>query len=621
MITPEPMVKIVVSTTKPLMPKVIDKLYELNVMHMSQHHKSESLDIGSPLAESEKVALMVVKLRSIQSQLNVNGTRVDPQKQMKGLSKLSSLLEELSTHLNECQHIIKKSDEQLLTLCEEKKKIEILQALHVPTHIVKESKNIDVLVGIAKNLEGLHASKLLYESSSVEKEGKHLFIVFFKKEDREKIKAAIKEYDEIKIPAFGKVSVQDHLSRIEKQVSKSEREKKRAQKEIADLKKNWDIFLKTNEHYLAERLEKLEAPLQFASTSQVFIASGFVPESHYETIAESLTKCVKGKVHIEKIKVNKGENVPVKLRNSTVMKPFEFFLDLYSLPSYKEIDPTFMLFITFPIFFGFMLGDVGYGIIVLLLCLYLRKKLPSAKGLLNAMAQASLFTIFFGFLFGEYLGFEKIGSIDMPHLISRVHGNFSIAGNQIPAVLAIGVVVGFIHLNIGFILGFVNEWNSHGFLKGVYAKLSWLVLEVGLVLLVLSLTHALSLHWLVGAGIALVSVIMLYKGEGVQGLVELPSIFSNTLSYARLGAVGLSSVYLALVINDYFVMPMIQKGGIFIIFALLIGIVGHVINITLGVIGPFLHAVRLHYVEFFSKFFHGSGLRYTPFGEKKIVEG
>lgn len=84
----------------------------------------------------------------------------------------------------------------------------------------------------------------------------------------------------------------------------------------------------------------------------------------------------------------------------------------------------------------------------------------------------------------------------------------------------------------------------------------------------------------------------------------------------RLGAVGLASVGLAVVVNENLTMPFIEKGGFFVVIGILIFALGHTINILLGILGPFLHSLRLHYVEFFSKFFHGGGIRYAPFGAK-----
>ena len=109
---------------------------------------------------------------------------------------------------------------------------------------------------------------------------------------------------------------------------------------------------------------------------------------------------------------------------------------------------------------------------------------------------------------------------------------------------------------------------------------------------------------------------MLYKGEGIKGLIELPSILTNTLSYLRLMAIGLSSVSIAVVVNNM-AKGFFHEGGFMILSGILILLVGHVLNIVIGLFGSFLHSLRLHYVEFFSKFFEGGAEKYKPFGEKQ----
>ena len=297
------------------------------------------------------------------------------------------------------------------------------------------------------------------------------------------------------------------------------------------------------------------------------------------------------------------ENAPIALENPNALKPFEFFLDLYTLPKYTELDPSFLMAITFPLFFGFMLGDVGYGIVTLLLFLFLRSKTKGVmKSLSGVLVWGSIATIIFGVVFGEVFGLEVI---EHP-LLNRVHDP--------SLVLGVAVFVGFLHINLGLLLGFYNELKSHGFKHAFLAKLSWIGLEIGLILLAVDALGFAQIGVIPGAVISLVSVVMLYLGEGAKGLVELPSIFSNMLSYGRLFAVGLSSVSIALVVNEM-AAKMFEGGLIGIGIGIIILVIGHVLNIALGLIGPSLHSIRLHYVEFFSKFFHGGGAKYKPFGQ------
>lgn len=356
-------------------------------------------------------------------------------------------------------------------------------------------------------------------------------------------------------------------------------------------------------HHIDSNIEIAFAPLSFASTKSSFIVSGWVPTDKISDVRKAISRATQDKAYFAVSKPEHDDTVPVQLENPKSAQPFEFLLNLYTLPKFDEIDPTVIMFITFPMFFGFILGDIGYGLVTFLACWLINRKLKSP--LLRIIMISSIWTILFGFVFGEFFGAEDIAGMHIPHLLSRMHEKHEL--------LVIAIVIGIIHVNLGFIVGFLNELH-HGFVKAFLEKISWIIFEIGCLLIWLSGSGRISAGIWLGIAVVLISIVMLYLGEGPRGIVELPGLFGNILSYARLMAVALASVGLAVVVNDL-ASQLFHNGIIGIIGGVFVLVVGHAINLGLGILGGFLHSVRLHYVEFFTKFFKGGGLRYKPFGQ------
>ena len=389
---------------------------------------------------------------------------------------------------------------------------------------------------------------------------------------------------------------------------KLQKKKEEIKKNLENRSEEYKGFLTAAEKFLSEQLEKAEAPLMFASTQSSFLIKGWVPTENLSMSIERLKKVSKNMVFVYFEPAKKQDKVPIKLKNPIYAKPFEFFINLYSMPNYGEIDPTFFIFLTFPILFGIMLGDIGYGVVSMLVFWILKKKVPKANNFFNILILASFVSILFGFLFGEFFGEEKILSYQLWHLLSRSHDMFTL--------LYIAIGIGVAHVNIGLMIGFINELKSHGLMTAIYSKASWIVLEIGIALIALSHFGKILISPLIGAGFLGAGILMIFKGEGFKGLIELPGIFTNILSYARLMAIGLSSVILAIIINESS-NELFSKGGFFALIGILVLVIGHTVNIMLGLLGSFLHSLRLHYVEFFSKFFHGGAEKYQPFGMKE----
>lgn len=183
------------------------------------------------------------------------------------------------------------------------------------------------------------------------------------------------------------------------------------------------------------------------------------------------------------------------------------------------------------------------------------------------------------------------------------------------ALLLIAVGFGVVHINMGLLIGFYNT--RHHLKHAICDKLSWIILQLGVALAILGSIGESSGLFYAGLATVLLAVVLIFIGHGFVGLIELPSIFSNILSYARLMAVGFSSIVIAIMVNE-FSMPLFEAGLLPALGGVLLFVVGHVFNIVLGNFESFLHTLRLHYVEFFTKFYSGGGREFKPFGQRDL---
>ena len=598
MIRTQKMARIRITGPKTNLRKLINELHEMKLMHLIDY-KEKEFEIGTPFIEAEAISEKLIKLRSIISYFNL---KLKPRK-IKDLKVCEKRFNEIHSNYNELNSNISSLNEKRSDLVSKKQSIEPFSSLDLDSNYFFGFTSISVFKGTIKKpltKEEISNTTKDFELFSSQFEGKNIIALFVPEKAKEKTQNLLTE------KGFSELNFEEgtNLIQIKSELKSVEKKLNSFNSELNKIKEAEGQFLLDYEFNLNKENEKLEAPLKFAVTENAFIINGWIPENKAEEMKYRLKYLTKDKIFLEKFKDKKG--APTAFQHPSLVKPFQFFMNLYSLPKYTEIDPTFLVFLTFPLFFGFMLGDVGYGIVTLAAFLFLRTKFNGeAKLLLNSLIVASLATILFGFVFGEFFGFEFV---EHP-LLNRAH--------DLNTMLLISIVVGLIHITLGYLIGFYNVLIQHGLKEAVYEKGSWLIIEAG-GLLVLSqmILNMTSFGTLVGGILLLIGIVLLFKGEGVQGLIELPGILSNTLSYARLFAVGLASVQLALIINEFATM-FFNQGGLMIGAAILILLLGHLIYILLGLLGPFLHSLRLHYVEFFGKFYKGGGKRYLPFGTEK----
>jgi V/A-type H+-transporting ATPase subunit I len=477
--------------------------------------------------------------------------------------------------------------------------------------------------------------------------GRHFTVVIAAVEQRSVVEGALQEagYQAVPIPDESGVP-QERISFYSSQITLIKKEIEDINQKLDAIKEKHADFLVACEEILKVQVDQTEAPLRFATTNETFVAEGWVPTNRVDAVSDSLTNVTGGKIFITVLPIDlEHDVVPVEYDNPSFAKPTQMLMDVYSRPKYAELDPTLILSIMFPLFFGLILGDVGYGLLLLGMCLVLRKYLKVDDGaqLLTVLRNASFSSILFGLLYSEFLGFELPWK---PIMFSR-HlkiggGEAGGQGPAIPELMMLAIWIGILHITLGRILGMINHARQdHGDhrIKAVMANFGWLAVMWGLLIVIWTIAALplmpdltslpkifinLNAAAIVGAVLLVTGVILIARDSALE-IVELPTIISHVLSYARIVAVGLSSVAIAMVVNfiaiGMLISPQLEHitvvGVLFIIMGVVVFLIGHALNMALGILGGGLHSIRLHYVEFFTKFYKGGGKKYSPFGYKR----
>jgi V/A-type H+-transporting ATPase subunit I len=408
-------------------------------------------------------------------------------------------------------------------------------------------------------------------------------------------------------------SLEKALTTIQQRLQAIPQELTEIKAQQAALARTWRSRLLTWQALLRDHLAELEVQTHFGQTDYTFVIEGWAPESRLAEIQAALQREVGEEVLVIKLplSIEEQEQAPVMFDNPRLVAPFEPLLGLLALPRYGDFDPSPLMALFFPLFFGMILGDVAYGFILLVLMLYLRQRFktrPTLRALAEALGMGAGWSIVFGFLYGEFLGTlgEEIGL--QPLWFDRGHNV------QTLFLLTIGLGAG--HIVLGLCLGLwagLRHHNRHT----VIEKVALLVALAAIFLLVAILADYLPESFFTPAiALLVVGVAMLIYSLGKLGLLlgplELLGTVGNILSYLRIAAIGLSSVYLAQVANELAGLT----GNLLI--GLIIAVLFHALNLVLGTFSPTIQSLRLHYVEFFSKFYQGGGQPFYPFQRSHI---
>jgi V/A-type H+-transporting ATPase subunit I len=404
-------------------------------------------------------------------------------------------------------------------------------------------------------------------------------------------------------------------------------------KELEAMSHKWYLMLSTIRDVLADKIEEISAIPKFGQTSYAFVVTGWLPVDEMSNLRKGLKGSFGDDVIVNQIEIDEKDfgDTPVAMKNSKVMAPFEFLVAQRGIPKYGTLDPTWMLFIFYPLFFGMIVGDIGYGLIMLAIVMWLRIKGKDNAGMQLAtsiLGPAATMVVVFGILYGEFFGNflgEKYLNVIRPIVVAGVKLPFDRV-TFVTGFMYIAVAVGVLQILLSFVFGVINAirtksrhhlWERGGLLA-VFVGII-LAVVVGVVLPKFGSWNTIG--ELVFALVAFAGFIFAIRGGGIMGGIEMLEGMTHIASYIRIMAVGLAGAIFADAVNGimqkFIGNPPTVTG---VIIAVFMGVVLHGLNLLLAAFSPTIHALRLNFLEFFGGFFEAGSQEYKPFqktgGEK-----
>lgn len=359
---------------------------------------------------------------------------------------------------------------------------------------------------------------------------------------------------------------------------------------------------------LADRMDQLAAVPLIGATAHTFVLCGWVPTPQLEAVRSALTATTNGTAVLIESAPDHDDAPPVLLDNPPIARPFELFIRLLSVPVYGGFDPTLLMLAFMPLFIGMMLGDIAYGSALLVIAVIVGRRYADRPGAVRDVSRiltlSAGWSIVWGVIYGEFLG-------DLGHRLFGLEPIWVNREEALEPLLIFSVGVGAAHVALGLLLGIwiANRTEQRG---KMVERVAQLVALAGAFLIVAALAERLPAGFVTpGVAALIVGLAVMMSTGGAMGLLmgplELLGTLGNVLSYLRIAAIGLASVYLARVANELGATAPLVLG-------ILIGTLFHTLNLALGAFSPTIQALRLHYVEFFGKFYEEGGDEYQPFG-------
>lgn len=531
------------------------------------------------------------------------------------IEHVDDVLEKIEGEIEDPVNGLEKIDEEINESEKTIKSLNLIRSLEIDLSDVGETELSSFILGIAPNedLEKIRerlkdlTGNTFYLGVKETSDNKTAAVLVCLKEETVSILTNLRRLNWERIDIKGLEGTPSHaIDSINKKLILLGEERINKEVAIGDISKKWKDKLKICQELLIAERQREESQSKFASMESAVIIEGWVPKHMAEKTVAGMKNVSHNACVIETSDPEDNDDVPVQLKNPKFVRSFELLTRLYGLPVYNGIDPTMFLVPGFLLFFSIMLTDAMYGIMAFILGFLLIRgggkynQLIKDGGIVFASAGVATFVIggLTGGWFGDFglkLSFLKVVQIFDPMV-------------GVTAFLLIALIIGLTHVNVGVAIQIVDNFKRGKIQNAIGENLWFLFAQPGIFFYIIG-------YKAIGLIFIIISLILLLYGHKAMAMFQITGYMGDVLSYARLMALGLCTTGIAMTVNV--LSSMLYKiGFIGIIFAVIVFLVGHIFNFVINAMGSFVHGLRLHYVEFFTKFYQSGGAEFAPLNKQ-----
>ncbi len=400
------------------------------MLHIVNYNGNQpEFELGKPIGKAKEYSEDLIKLRSATRYLDIKNKAPEktyPESQV--LSEMDNLLNNVGAEVTATFERITAIEAEIKSKQDQIKSLTPLSVLPLPLDAYYGYDSLATFVGTAATPVDADVARVspVNEIYTGTAKNATLVSIFVPADKAGDVSAVLSEhgFSEISVPKL-EGNVDTAIATLEGSIKSLEGEMAPLQKKLTDMKKQYEDLMLATDEYLSMQTRKTEAPLRFAETANAFVIDGYVPSDQFSRLKSELESAAGGRLEVQLIAdkeaedlVEKGEDVPTKMDNPSLVKPYELVTRLFAIPEYKEFDPSLLIFVFFPIMFGMILGDVGYGIMSLIVLIMLKKRFRTEgwQQLINIVMIASVWSIIFGIFFGEIFGPLGLWGRIMGHL-------------------------------------------------------------------------------------------------------------------------------------------------------------------------------------------------------------